>query len=197
MAEKIKARLLVVGVDFTDNKDIIDKATAIAAVWKAQPLTLRDDELIIQEEAPEEDEVFSHELDPAVDYGITGSSITVTGSMIMPTVDQLIELFGGTKDGTAFLKGTTKLLIEKAIRFRFQGGGWVVLTRAKGYVTWNMNVGRGGRVKFPFSFKALAPQEGGADLIWETEDTVAAPAALAAPLAATVSVPVTEKETKK
>lgn len=189
--EKLKARLLVVGIDFTDTTGIIDKATALAAVWKAQPLTLRDDELILQEDAPEEDEVFSHELDPAVDYGITGSSITATGSFIMPTVDQLIELFGGSKDGTAFLKGTTKLLIEKAIRFRFQGGGWVVLTRAKGFVTWNMNVGRGGRVKFPFTLKALAPQEGGTDLIWETEEAVAAPAALR------MSATTTETTTKK
>lgn len=197
MAESLKARLLVVGIDFTSSA-VTDKASADAATWEAQPLTLRDDELILQEATPEEDEVFSHELDPAVDYGITGASITATGSFIMPTVDQLVALFGGSKSGTAFLKGTTKILIEKAMRFRFQGGGWVVLTRAKGFVTWNMDIGRGGRVKFPFSFKALAPQSGGADLIWETEDTAAAPAAqqLIAPLAAATTA-TEEKATKK
>lgn len=177
MAENIRARLLVSGIDFTDS-EVKDVATANAATWKAQPLTLRDDELVINEDAPEEDEVFSHEEDPAVDYGITGASVTATGSFIMPSVDQLVALFGGTKSGTAFLKSSRKLVIEKAIRFRFQSGGWVVMTRAKGFVTWGMNVGRGGRVKFPFTFKALVPKEGGVDLIWETSDTVvAAPAA--------------------
>lgn len=196
MAEILRARLLVEGIDFTDTKGIIDKATAIAATWEPQPLTLRDDELILEEAAPEEDEVFSHELDPAVDYGITGSSITATGSFIMPTVDQLVALFGGKKDGTTFIKGTTKILIDKAIRFRFQGGGWVVLTRAKGFVTWSMNVGRAGRVKFPFSFKALAPQSGATDLIWETVDKATAPTNMAV-AAATTSTDTASTSSKK
>lgn len=186
--ETLRVRLLISGIDFTDDP-VTDKTTADAAVWKPQPLTLRDDELVIAEAEPEEEEINSHENDAAEDYSITGGSVQATGSFIKATVEQLVGLLGGKKDGTTYMKPAKKLLVEKAIRFRFKEGGWVVLPKAKGYVIFNLNPGRGGRVKFPFKFTALAPSNSEYDLIWET---VAVPAA---PAVAPMSVPTTE--TKK
>ena len=162
--EKTSVKYVVDGVDFAETQ--ITKFEDIAtAVWTAQPLTLREDTVEIVEGDPEEDEVFSHENDAPEFYDITGVGITATGSFIKATVEQLISVLGGTNNGTAFLKSAKKIMVEKTIRFRFKNGGYAIIPKARGYVLLNMNVGRDGRAKFPFSFKALAPDGWDCDII--------------------------------
>lgn len=171
MAEKISAKLLVVGID-TTSSPVKDLATANAAEWIEQPLTYREDELSITEDSPTEEEIYSHELDDAVDAEYTFTGIKAAGSFIMPDVPQVKDLLGGDVSGTAYLMTSERALIDRPMRFRFKGGGWVVLTRAKGYALLNMNVGRGGVIKFPFSLKALATKDV-PTLIWETDKSKA------------------------
>ena len=70
MAEKIIARLRVKETHFAP--PISEEADVATAVWVEQPVTYRDDELIIAEEDPEENALYSHENDPAEDIEIIG-----------------------------------------------------------------------------------------------------------------------------
>ncbi|MEN9919685.1 MAG: hypothetical protein RL662_2121 [Bacteroidota bacterium] len=198
MAESIKAKMRVAGIDFSSNP-IKDKVTALAATWVGQPKTLRDDELTIVTEAPDEDPVYCHEHDNAIDNSFTGKGQTMTGSFVNMTAAQLVALVGGKLDGTAYEMTDSLLPINTAVRIRFHGGGWLVFPKVKGYVTLDLNVGVGGRVKAPFKFTPVVPNAGAIG-IWETDTStvVAPPAPLAAPLVAPMSAPVVEKtETKK
>lgn len=162
--EKTSVKYVVDGIDFAE--EMIGAFDDIAtATWVKQPLTLRDDTVEIIEADPEEDEIFSHENDAPEDYEITGAGITASGSFFKATKEQLVEILGGTTSGTAFLKSAKKIMIEKSIRFRFKNGGYAVIPKARGYVLLNMNVGRDGRAKFPFVFKALAPDDWDCDMI--------------------------------
>ncbi|MFR9164998.1 MAG: hypothetical protein ACK5MA_10370 [Parachlamydiaceae bacterium] len=162
--EKTSVKYVVDGIDFADAA--ITKFEDIAtATWKPQPLTLRDDTVEIVEGDPEEDEIYSHENDAPEDYEITGMGITASGSFIKATVEQLIALLGGTNTSTAFQKSAKKIMVEKSIRFRFKNGGYAVIPKARGYVLLNLNVGRDGRAKFPFVFKALAPDGWDCDIV--------------------------------
>lgn len=166
--EKLKIKLLVAGIDSTDDV-VIDLASATAATWRQEPLTLRDDAVIIEEAEPTEEEIFSHENDDPEDVEFTEGATQATGSFTRPTIEQMVGLMGGQKDETAYLKPKKKVYIDRAIRFRLQGGGYVVLPRAKGYATMSLGLGRGSRAKFPFKLKALVPKGGETALIWETE----------------------------
>lgn len=171
--EKLKIKLLVEGIDSTDDA-VTDLTTANAATWKEEPLTLRDDEVIIQEADMTEEEIYSHENDDPEDVDYTEGATEATGSFTRPTLDQLVGLMGGKKIDTAYIKPKRKLIVDRPLRFRLRGGGFVVLPRAKGYVIFNMGLGRNSRAKFPFKFKALVPSGGETALIWETEKDASA-----------------------
>ncbi|MDN5291813.1 MAG: hypothetical protein PWQ06_2052 [Anaerophaga sp.] len=169
MAENVLLKARVAKIEFAD--PIASAADLDLASWEQQPLTLRDDEVTISEEDPEESEVFSHENDSAEDYDIVGSGLTASGSFIKATYDQLVELVGGTKEGTdpdyKFHKSARKLLLHKAIRFTLKSGGEIIIPNAKGYVNTNLSLGYGGVSKFPFRFKALvAAPDWDVDIIW-------------------------------
>ena len=166
--EKLKIKLLVTGIDSTDDP-VTDLASANAAKWKEEPLTLRDDEVIVQEAEPDEEEVYSHENDDPEDVEYTEGATEATGSFVKPTLEQLVGLMGGKKEDTAYIKPRKKAYIDRAVRFRLKDGGFLVLPRAKGFVLLNIGVGRGSRAKFPFKLKALVPAGGDTALIWETE----------------------------
>ncbi|MDH6310591.1 hypothetical protein M2451_003319 [Dysgonomonas sp. PFB1-18] len=196
--EKIRVKWRVAGIDFSDNTDIVDKATALAAEWKTAPDTLRDDELLITPPTINKTPIYSHEADSPVENEITiGDPRNIAGSFIRMTIAQLVELIGGNSDGTAYLMEDVLKILQKAIRIRFQGGGWVVYPRVEGYVLLDMNVGYNSRVKAPFDFTPLVPATGGNIVgIWETDVTAVIPApqtivAKAMPL----SAPVTTTET--
>lgn len=162
--EKTGVKYVVDGIDFADT--LITNFEDIAnANWTPQPLTLRDDTVEIVEGDPEEDEIYSHENDAPEDYEITGTGITASGSFIKATVEQLIALLGGKNSNTAYQKSAKKIMVEKTMRFRFKNGGYAVIPKARGYVLLNLNVGRDGRAKFPFVFKALAPDGWDCDII--------------------------------
>lgn len=169
MAEKIKAKLIVVGIDETSD-EVKDLATAKSASWKEMPLTYREDELTISEDEPTKNETYSHELDSAVDVDYDFKGVVAKGSFIMPDVAKVSDLIGGTVSGTAYQMGSTHALINKSLRFRFKQGGYVVLPNASGYALLNMGVGRNGVVKFPFQLDALS-KGNVPPLIWETKET--------------------------
>ncbi len=177
--ERLKIKWRVEGIDFSDDTTIVDKATALAAEWKTAPKTLRDDELLITPPTVNKNPINSHESDAPEEVEITiGDPRNITGSFIRMTVDQLVELIGGKKDGTAYLMEDVLKILQKAIRVRFQGGGWVVFPRVEGYVLLDMNVGYNSRVKAPFDFTPLAATTGGTTTgIWETDTTAVIPAA--------------------
>lgn len=154
MAEKIIARLRVKETHFAP--PISAEADIATAVWKEQPLTYRDDELIIAEEEPEETELYSHENDPAEDIEIIGQGLTARGTFIMATREQMAELMGGTTSGVdaemKYQRSTQKKVLETAIKFLCYDGTEVIIPRAKGAVTMNVALGKGGLGRFPFKF---------------------------------------------
>ncbi|WP_108822006.1 hypothetical protein [Dysgonomonas sp. Marseille-P4361] len=181
--EKLKIKWRVAGIDFSDNTDIKDKTTANAAAWVTAPRTLRDDELLITPPTVNKNPIYSHEADAPEENEITiGDPRNITGSFIKMTTAQLVDLVGGKMDGTAYVMEDVLKVLKKAIRIRFQGGGWVVFPRVEGYVLLDMNVGFEGRIKAPFEFTPLASDDGKSGGIWETDTSATAPAA--APLAA-------------
>ncbi len=169
MAENILLKARVAQIDFAD--PITASANIAAAAWETQPLTLRDDEVVISEDDPDESEVYSHENDAAEDYDVAGSGLTVSGSFIKATYDQLVSLVGGTKAGAdpdfTFQKSAKKLMLNKAIKFTLKDGGTIIIPNAKGFVNVNLSVGYGGVSKFPFKFKAMvAASDWDCDVIW-------------------------------
>jgi len=169
MAENILLKARVTQISFAD--PIVSAAGINAAVWTKQPLTLRDDEVVITEDDPEESETFSHENDTAEDYDIIGKGLTASGSFIKVGYDDLVKLIGGTKEGTSpdftFQKSAKKLLLNKAIKFTLKGGGEIIIPNGKGFVNTNLSLGYGGVSKFPFKFKALvAASDWDCDIIW-------------------------------
>ncbi len=169
MAENILLKARVAKIEFAD--PIAASADIVAAVWEAQPLTLRDDEVVISEDDPEESEVYSHENDAVEDYDVAGSGLTASGSFIKATYDQLVSLLGGEKAGVdpdfTFQKSAKKLLLNKAIRFTLKDGGTIIIPNAKGFVNTNLSLGYGGVSKFPFKFKAMvAASDWDCDIIW-------------------------------
>lgn len=169
MAEQILLKARVASISFAD--PIASAAGLATAVWAEQPLTLRDDEVSIVEEDPEESEVFSHENDAAEDYDISGAGLTAQGSFIKASYDQLIALMGGAKVGEVgsekFHRSAKKVLLNKAIKFTLKNGGDIIIPNAKGYVLVNANLGYDGVTKYPFKFKALvAAADWDCDIIW-------------------------------
>lgn len=174
-SEKLKIKWRVLGIDFSDTTGIKDKATANAAAWVTAPKTLRDDELLITPPTVNKNPIYSHESDTPEENEITiGDPRTITGSFVKMTTAQLVELLGGKMDGTAYLMSEVLQVMDKAIRIRFQGGGWVVFPRVEGYVQLDMNVGFEGRIKAPFEFTPLASDNGGVAGIWETDTSTTA-----------------------
>lgn len=173
--ERLKIKWRVDGIDFSDVTNIIDKASANAAEWVTAPKTLRADELLVTPPTVNKSPIYSHESDTPEENEITiGDPRNITGSFIKMTTAQLVELIGGKMDDTAYLMEDAIKVLKKAIRIRFQGGGYVVFPRVEGYVVLDMNVGYEGRTKAPFDFTPLAPENGSKTAgIWET-DTAAA-----------------------
>lgn len=157
MAEKLYLKVRVSKIEFAD--PIAAAAGLAAAEWEEQPLTLRDDEVVISDDDPEESEVFSHENDAAEDYDIMGKGTNLTGSFINATRAQLLELLGGEVVGVdaamRLHRSAKKILLNKAIKFTLTNGGDIIVPNAKGYVMVNASLGVGGVVKYPFKFRAL------------------------------------------
>lgn len=157
MAEKILAKLRVKKMEAADP---ITLASGIAtATWEEWPLTLRDDELLISEEDPEEEELFSHENDAPEDTDVTGAGVRVTGTFIKATREQMAELMGGDTAGEnenmKYHHSASKQVLKKALRFTCHDGTEVIVPNASGYVNVGLNIGKGGRAAFPFNFRCL------------------------------------------
>lgn len=167
MAEIVLLKARVAGVDFAD--PITSKADVETATWVEQPVTLRDDEISITEGEPTESEIYSHENDSPEDYDLQGAGLSLVGSFIKCSREQLVGLMGGevvgTGDAARFFHSTKKLMLEKAVRFRLKNGGEIIVPLAKGSVQLNSNNGADGLIKYPFRFKALAQKDFDCDLI--------------------------------
>ena len=154
MAEKIIARLRVKETHFAP--PISEEADVATAVWVEQPVTYRDDELIIAEEDPEENALYSHENDPAEDIEIIGQGLTARGTFIKATREQMALLMGGTTSGAGdemkYQHSTQKKVLDTAIKYLCYDGTEVIIPRAKGSVNMNITLGKGGLGRFPFKF---------------------------------------------
>lgn len=158
MAERILAKVRIAGIDFAPV--ITTEAGIATAVWEAQPVTLRGDEVSIIEADPTESEVQSHENDAPEDLEISGGGISLTGSFIKASHAQMVSLMGGSVSGTGetsrYLHPSSKLVLNKAVRLRLKQGGSVIVPNVKGSVQLNLNAGFDGVLKHPFKFRALA-----------------------------------------
>lgn len=169
MAENIllKARIKSMAM-----ADPITSASGVAsATWVDLPLTLRDDEVAIIDQDPEESEVFSHENDVAEDFDIIGKGSTVQGSFIKVGYDELVTLLGGEKVGTSpnekFHRSGMRALFNKAIKFTLKDDSTIILVNVKGFVQSSLSVGFGGIQKFPFRWKVLpGASDWNVDIIW-------------------------------
>lgn len=169
MAENILLKVRVSSIAFAD--PITLAAGLATAVWEDQPLTLRDDELSIVEEDPDETEVFSHENDTAEDYDISGKGLAAKGSFIKMTRAQMADLLGGAVVGIdaamKLHKSARKVVLNKAIKFTLKSGDTMIAPNAKGFVLLNSGLGVDGVQKFPWKFKLLqASAEWDCDLVY-------------------------------
>jgi hypothetical protein len=169
MAENIFLKARVKSIAIAD--PITSAAGLDGATWTDLPLTLRDDELSIVDQDPNESEVFSHENDVAEDYDIVGTGTTIQGSFIKIGYDDLVTLLGGEKVGVTpdfkFHRSGQRALINKALKFTLKDDTTIVVVNAKGMVWANLNVGVGGVQKFPFKFKVLpGAADWNVDIVW-------------------------------
>lgn len=165
MAETIllKARIASMAM----SEPITSAAGLESAVWTNLPLTLRDDEVSIVDNDPDEDEVFSHENDTAEDYDVIGKGTKMKGSFIKVDYDDLVVLLGGEKVGNKFHRSGSRALINKAFKFTLKDGSTIIAPNAKGIVQAILSIGYGGRQKFPFNFNLQAgSKDWNVDLIW-------------------------------
>lgn len=157
MAENILLKVRIKEIAFAD--PITSAAGLATATWAPQPLTLRDDELSIVEDDPEEKEVYSHENDTAEDYDITGKGLSAKGSFIKVSRAELVDLVGGATAGTGddikFHRSARKLLINKAIKYTLRDDSVIIVPNAKGYVNTTIGLGTDGVQKHPFKFRCL------------------------------------------
>jgi hypothetical protein len=169
MAETI---LLKARISKMEMADPITSAAGLAtADWEELPLTLRDDEVSIVDQDPDESEVFSHENDVAEDYDIIGKGTTVQGSFIKIGYDDLVTLLGGEKIGTdpnfKFHRSGQRALFNKAIRFTLKDETTIVVVNVKGFIQASLSIGYGGVQKFPFRWKVLpGASDWNVDIIW-------------------------------
>lgn len=145
-------------------------ADIATATWTELPLTLRDDELRIFEEEPEEDELFSHENDAPEDTDVVGAGLRATGTFIKASRADMAALMGGDTEGEGdnvkFVHSASKLVLKKALRFTMHNDDVVIAPNVSGYVNMNLNLGKGGRAAFPFNFRLLkASASWDADLV--------------------------------
>lgn len=151
---------------------VITSAAGVAtAVWADLPLTLRDDEVSIVDQDPNESEVFSHENDVAEDYDIVGTGTTVQGSFIKVSYDDLVTLLGGAKVGEVgsekFHRSGQRALFNKALKFTLKDDTTIIIPNAKGFIQSALSIGFGGVQKFPFRWKLLpGAADWNVDLIW-------------------------------
>ncbi len=157
MSEKIVCKAKIKKMSMAEPITESDGLSSI--VWKLLPITLRDDELSIIEGEPQEDEVFSHENDAPEDVEVTGAGLKVQGSFMEMSQEDLVELVGGKVTDGKFHKSATKQLLNKALKFELKKGGEIIIPNAKGYVLTNLNIGHGGKSKFPFKFSCLKASE--------------------------------------
>ena len=166
MAERIILKARIAAVYFADVITSEEKLDLMSETdWIQQPITLRDDEISITEGEPEESEVNSHENDAPEDYDIAGTGLSVVGTFIKATWEQMAELMGGTATVNAYKHSSKKLILEKAIRFKLKNGGEFIVPCAKGSVQFNGNAGYDGLLSHPFRFRALAQTGFDTDLI--------------------------------
>lgn len=150
MEEIIRAKLRV--KELYMSAPIKEKGDLAAAVWGEKlPFTLRDDELLISEEDPEEDAVYSHENDTPEEVDYTGKGLKMTGTFIQAERDQLKVLMGGSASDGKYEHPTSKLQLEKAFKIVCRDGE-VIIPRASGFVNMSLSLGKGGVSRFPFSF---------------------------------------------
>lgn len=157
MAEKLLAKMRVKKIEMAS--PITNYADIATASWVETPLTLRDDELRIYEEEPEEDELYSHENDAPEDTDVVGAGLRATGTFIKASRAEMVTLMGGATEGTGddikYVHSATKLVLKKALRCTMQDDSVVVIPNASGYVNMDLNIGKGGRAAFPFNFRLL------------------------------------------
>jgi len=168
MAENILLKARIASMAMAD--PITSAAGLATAVWTDLPLTLRDDEVSIVDNDPDEDEVYSHENDTAEDYDLIGKGTKIKGSFIKIGYDDLVTLLGGEKIGTdpyKFHRSGSRSLINKAFKFTLKDGNTIVAVNTKGMVQSQLGIGFGGRQKFPFNFSVLpGASDWNVDLVW-------------------------------
>lgn len=157
MAEKTIARLRVSQVYFATT--IAAKTGVASASWKKAPFTLRDDEVRLTTEEAEKEELFVHEQDAPIDVSYTGKGYTIKGSFVNLTVDQMVEVLGGAKEGEDYHHSTSLVQVKKAIKLELKDGGAVIIPNAEGFVNIDLSLGKGGVAKCPFSFSCLRASE--------------------------------------
>lgn len=152
MSEVLKARLRVKTIQMGEPIATED-ALSSAQFATNMPGTLRDDELLITEEDPEEDEIYSHENDTPEEVDFVGKGLTMSGSFIRATRAEMVAMMGGSVATEKYKHPSSKIQLEKSFKITCYDGSVVTIPRAKGYVNLGLSLGKGGVSKFPFKFK--------------------------------------------
>lgn len=131
----------------------ITNAEGVAsASWVKLPCTLRDDEVPLKSDDPEEQEVFCNESDIPVHTETTGKPYYLTGSFVEISEDSMVSILGFEKTSLGLEFSGDLHKFEKAIKVETHSGKTYLLPRVDGQVRPEFNFGTGKVSKAPFKF---------------------------------------------
>lgn len=166
MSENLKAKTRIKSMKM-GNPIETEEGLASASFEIALPYTFRDDAVEFSEEEPEEEAIYCHETDSPLDVEVVGKGVTLSGTFVGPTVEQLVTLLGGKNKDGKFAKAAKKITLEKAIEITCHDDTKIIIPRAKGYVLFSPGIGKDGKSRFPFKFNCLpASKQWEVDVVW-------------------------------
>lgn len=150
MAEKILTVLRVKQLYIAD--PITSSAGVKSAKWTKLPCTLRDDEMPLKSEDPEEQEIFCNESDIPVHTESTGKPYTLSGAFVDISEADMVSILGFEKTSIGLEFSGDLHKFEKAIKIETYSGKTYLLPRVDGQVRPEFNFGTGKVSKAPFKF---------------------------------------------
>jgi len=133
--------------------------------FQAIGYTWRDEEIVLLEEDPEVNDLFTHELDDSIDREYTGGVKELTFNIVDPDLSTLSYLFGGAVSGSGdsatYGMPAKKYVGYKTVRLVPAKGLVWTINRAAVIGTVDANFSRGDVVTIAVSATVLVPEKSG------------------------------------
>lgn len=149
------------GLDEIALAPMIDKGPG--TVFAPLGLTDRDSPVTMLEEDPTSNDLFSHELDPAIDSMKTKGATQMLWTIVDPDLDTLVAVFGGSKTGTGatavYNQPSQMLVKEQTLRITPKKGYIITPTRCNVYGKINGDFAAEGKLAIDMVADILAPYD--------------------------------------